>query len=779
MWRFIDGVSNPKKSTKSDQQAQKRQYQHEYEASKRARAYNKSWEEGRSWLQDSDKGMVCVVCIEFGEKSMFTTGCPSYKLDSIRKHETSKQHTWAVAKAKANEQPASQSVSAKIVQSLNKDIFDKLAFMFRTCHALLLRNRPLRDFEWQCKLDQIKGLNIGNTYTNRVKALEFSMAIADVELGEVSKEISDSKFVCLMGDGSTDAAVCEQELWFARTCTGGDVSVKYIGVHSTDKANAENITDGLKHIVVDNLKVSWFDISQKLVALGCDGASVMTGAKGGVGALLRAEQKEVITLHCMSHRLELALKDSTKGLKLYDKAINVLAMGLYYYYHNSALNRGMLRRTFAALKGDNDVNKLLLPTRVGGTRWIGHQCTALSNLTTSYRFIVAHLEQIVTTSERVSVDAKSKAKAFLSLLKNKNIVCLLLFSLDVLCLKKLSFHLQQKLCTIATLDTMIGETLRSMRRFRTNDGPHLRKAMGAATFQDVKLTHENLNEFNSARLKLIDGIEAALTKRFQDFTDQEDNISVVAATKIANIAVWPREWDLLETYGEDETAVLTDHFNSILRHAGVDTGEAEQEWATLKRHVFETYFKEVKCPSSVRALHQQFHSDCANILALMDLIMTMSPTTSEVERGFSQLKLIKTNLRSKMTQKTLSTCMAVKMLSKEIDQFDPTEAIHRWNAGSVRQRRPTLRDGSKPAYNLTIESQSHPSAASSSAPHNQDVSSPGDVEKSDEVQAEAMAVIVDERRGGCESESDHDSDYDSGLEDELEESTVFGKLLGC
>ena len=49
-----------------------------------------------------------------------------------------------------------------------------------------------------------------------------------------------------------------------------------------------------------------------MAALACDGASVMLGSKAGVGALLRREQPCLISIHCMAHRLELALKDASK-----------------------------------------------------------------------------------------------------------------------------------------------------------------------------------------------------------------------------------------------------------------------------------------------------------------------------------------------------------------------------------------------------------------------------------------------------------------------------------
>ena len=63
----------------------------------------------------------------------------------------------------------------------------------------------------------------------------------------------------------------------------------------------------------------------------------------------------------------------------------------------------------------------------------------------------------------------------------------------------------------------------------------------------------------------------------------------------------------------------------------------------------------------------------------MDLILTMSPSSSEAEKVFSQLKLIKTNLRSKLGQSALNHCMGIKMLTPDIKEYDLHPAIHYWN----------------------------------------------------------------------------------------------------
>ena len=69
---------------------------------------------------------------------------------------------------------------------------------------------------------------------------------------------------------------------------------------------------------------------------------------------------------------------------------------------------------------------------------------------------------------------------------------------------------------------------------------------------------------------------------------------------------------------------------------------------------------------------------------VMDLTLTLPETSSEVERGYSQMKFIKTNIRSKLTTENLNNLMPIKMLAASIDEFDPILAIEHWNVACVR-----------------------------------------------------------------------------------------------
>ncbi|KAL4222363.1 hypothetical protein ACF0H5_018402 [Mactra antiquata] len=84
-----------------------------------------------------------------------------------------------------------------------------------------------------------------------------------------------------------------------------------------------------------------------------------------------------------------------------------------------------------------------------------------------------------------------------------------------------------------------------------------------------------------------------------------------------------------------------------------------------------------------------------NILGLADLALTMSPTSSEAERGFSQLKLIKTRLRTKLCQSSLNDLLAIKLGAPSIKAFNPTEAINLCINRGQRSRGSNVMDNKK------------------------------------------------------------------------------------
>jgi hypothetical protein len=107
-----------------------------------------------------------IASSDLDKKAVFVMVSSNFKLESVISHETSEQHLRSVGKQSAKENLTVNSVAAKIVQSLNKNVFNRMTNLFRNVHALIKKRRPFTDFIWMCELDEIKGVDIGETYRN-------------------------------------------------------------------------------------------------------------------------------------------------------------------------------------------------------------------------------------------------------------------------------------------------------------------------------------------------------------------------------------------------------------------------------------------------------------------------------------------------------------------------------------------------------------------------------------------------------------------------------------
>ena len=93
-----------------------------------------------------------------------------------------------------------------------------------------------------------------------------------------------------------------------------------------------------------------------------------------------------------------------------------------------------------------------------------------------------------------------------------------------------------------------------------------------------------------------------------------------------------------------------------------------------------------------KKVNDVFSNKCPAILSLIDLILSLPSSSVEAERGFSLMKLIKTDWRSKLKDTTLSDLMVVKLESEPINTFDPNDAIAVW---WQKKRMPNFNDRKK------------------------------------------------------------------------------------
>ena len=127
-------------------------------------------------------------------------------------------------------------------------------------------------------------------------------------------------------------------------------------------------------------------------------------------------------------------------------------------------------------------------------------------------------------------------------------------------------------------------------------------------------------------------------------------------------------------FGGDDVQCIVDHYKEQL--SGDECNKIPQEWVALKSFV--AHF----CGRPLLQVYGELLRDrparFQNILVLVDLMLTLSPSTAECERQFSSMNRIKTALRNRLSNDSLQALMKINCDGPSDNDFDPEEAINKW-----------------------------------------------------------------------------------------------------
>ncbi|XP_076081027.1 zinc finger protein 862-like isoform X2 [Mytilus galloprovincialis] len=481
---------------------------------KRVREFKTHWTDGRPWLKYDNENsvMYCTYCKEQGKGGKFVSGCTNFRIDTIQNHEVSSPHISATS---VTERPLPQnSLSAKAINSIKQTEYDRLSILFRNAHAVAKHHLSFKTYNVICKLDQAKGLDVGNSYLNDKKACEFVKNIASVSRKETRDLLKKTPFLSLTCDGSSDFMGDEYESLWVRSAQNGKIIEKFLDLGTAESAGSQDIFNYMKAVCFENSEDNTNQLWSKLIGFCSDGASNMQGIRNGVAALMKRENPEIVVTHCLAHRVELSFKDAIKSSKLYDKTITLL-LGLYYLYRRGPKQKKALKRAFSALN-----MKKILPTHVGGTRWMPHMLRAINVIIKGYRGFKAHLES--------ASHENPKAEGLTKILTDVAVVTFMLNLKEIISpLNRLSLILQKQNLTLYNGHAQIKATTEVLKICKPKYGDHeihlVKKNLKSTLIRSGMDIEEVNTEYSN---RLIDG---ALTwgSVFETFRDGLDNIKLV------------------------------------------------------------------------------------------------------------------------------------------------------------------------------------------------------------------------------------------------------------
>ena len=114
--------------------------------------------------------MFCEWCCCFGRnehRNQFVKGCVSMKLESIKKHELSRQHKDSEAAHRAHIRPEIALTELAIQsESMEREELEQIKKLFNTAFYLVVAERPFSGFPLLLQLQRLNSLVLGKTYGN-------------------------------------------------------------------------------------------------------------------------------------------------------------------------------------------------------------------------------------------------------------------------------------------------------------------------------------------------------------------------------------------------------------------------------------------------------------------------------------------------------------------------------------------------------------------------------------------------------------------------------------
>ena len=153
--------------------------------------------------------------------------------------------------------------------------------------------------------------------------------------------------------------------------------------------DAESLTKGIDSIFLEDGKTPVTNYETNLVSLTTDGASVNTERISGLMTRFALEREWLVQIHCIDHRVKLAIKDALKETKF--KVID----DFYQSNFNLLTNSGKIKSELRIASEAQGIQHYSLP-KMSGTRFIGHRKRAFKTLLNVWPSSIMVYENVIS-----------------------------------------------------------------------------------------------------------------------------------------------------------------------------------------------------------------------------------------------------------------------------------------------------------------------------------------------------------------------------------------------
>ena len=244
----------------------------------------------------------------------------SLKLKSVNTplSRVSKQHVACVHAEKVSLQTVPvETETTAIGSSVLEGEEQRYKSFFRTAYAVAKRCKPFEIMNI-CELQLLISVHLGKNYLHEKAAANFIKYAADEVRLKTAHALIQRRYVPVICDGSTDLTVVEQEIIIVRYFDFPSCQpvMKLAALLDLEHENADGVYSasqkGVKYVI--STVSDEFSCALNIVCGNFDGAAVMMGARNGVKAKLTRDHPCATIVHCVAHKLDLAVQDAVREL---------------------------------------------------------------------------------------------------------------------------------------------------------------------------------------------------------------------------------------------------------------------------------------------------------------------------------------------------------------------------------------------------------------------------------------------------------------------------------
>jgi hypothetical protein len=515
-------------------------------------------------------------------------------------------------------------------------------------------------------------------------AREYISCIASAIKEKVTKIINDKSFFSILSDGSQARKTKdEKELILVRVEREGTPAyfvVSLLDMNNLGGMGANAIKNGIDSIFNEsgNIPLTAAAYKSKLVSATADGANVNFGIYNGVLTQLKNDRMWLIKIHCVNHRLELAIKGAVKDISQF-KECERFYVSIFSLFRNSGKLKSAVKKAAEVL----NITYYTLP-KISGTRFISHRRRGFTKLLHNWPSLIMGFENALADRD-TKADMRAKISGISKRLHDYRLLCIVCCYLDILeKLSPLSLVFEKQMLLVNELKPAVDITKTSLGELSNEDindildsyllkfriiendgttslvstypkeGHELKKSN--REFVEIELGNmANLNlECISSAIKLrksaIDIILPLVNDRFSSLSNP-----------IFESMDWldPQLWTADSVYGDASISLLLKELFYPLEAAGTDFKMVLPEWQAVKL-VLNTQYTIALTPLEMWQKFFLHHkTKFPNLSFLVELMMCISGSNSAVERIFSILTVILTDRRLKMNHSTMEDSLII------------------------------------------------------------------------------------------------------------------------